>query len=171
MRARTLIAIPRRSTFKSIFSYIFWDQCLKLESYVLGTKKLSSDQHIDLGLRSENIEFWKFPVAQNPSKNWHCFGLLVTNRSKLNQNYLLLKWRLLQRNCNITVIFVSHKFEIPDFYPEQGIFPLSFTTSNRLKWLQVLKYVNSWAVLVNWISKKNCNHTDFGGHYNSRPCF
>ena len=30
--------------------------------------KLSSDQNLDLGLRSENIEFWKLPVAQNPSK-------------------------------------------------------------------------------------------------------
>ena len=74
LHAQTLIAIPRKSTLKSIFSYIFWDKCLKLGSYVLGTKtKLSSDQNFDLGLsdlglRSENIEFWKLPVAQNPSK-------------------------------------------------------------------------------------------------------
>ena len=30
--------------------------------------KTFSDQNFDLGLRSENIEFWKLPVAQNSSK-------------------------------------------------------------------------------------------------------
>ena len=40
-----------------------------LESYVLGTKtKLLIEPIFDLGLRSENIEFQKLPVAQNPSK-------------------------------------------------------------------------------------------------------
>ena len=35
----------------------------------LGTKtKLLSDQNFDLCLKSENIEFLKFPVAQDPSK-------------------------------------------------------------------------------------------------------
>ena len=38
-RPRTLIAISRKSTLESISSYSFWDKCLKLVSYVLGTKK------------------------------------------------------------------------------------------------------------------------------------
>ena len=36
--ARTLIAIPKKSTLKSIFSCSSWDIDLKLCSYVLGTK-------------------------------------------------------------------------------------------------------------------------------------
>ena len=57
---------------KSLFSYIFWDKCFKLGSYVLGTKTklnewmnnilISSDRNFNLGLRSENVEFWKLPV-------------------------------------------------------------------------------------------------------------
>ena len=66
---QTFITIPQNTTLKSIFSYIFWDKCLKFGRYVLGTKKkLSGDQNFDLGLKSENIEFWKLLVAQNPSK-------------------------------------------------------------------------------------------------------
>ena len=43
-----------------ISSYIFWDKPLKLYSYFLGTKtKFLSGQIFDLGLRSDNIEFWK----------------------------------------------------------------------------------------------------------------
>ena len=43
---------------KSIFTYIFWDKCMKIGSYVLGTKtKLLIEPNFDLGLRSGNIEF------------------------------------------------------------------------------------------------------------------
>ena len=31
----------RKSSLKSIFSYMFWDKCLKLVSHVLGTKKMT----------------------------------------------------------------------------------------------------------------------------------
>ena len=48
MHVRTLIAIPRKSTLKSISSYIFWAKCLKLGSYVLGTKtKFSREQNFE----------------------------------------------------------------------------------------------------------------------------
>ena len=54
---------PRMDIFgisKSIF-YSFWDKRLKLESYVLGGKtKLLTELIFDLGLVSENIEFWNF---------------------------------------------------------------------------------------------------------------
>ena len=44
--------------FSKSISYRFWDKCLKLGSYVLGTKtKLLIEPIFDLGLRSENIEF------------------------------------------------------------------------------------------------------------------
>ena len=61
MRANFKRVFPKMDIFgisKSIFSYIFWDKCLKLRSYVLGTKtKLSRDPNVDLGLSSVNIEF------------------------------------------------------------------------------------------------------------------
>ena len=48
---QTLIAIPRKSTLKSIFSYSFLDIDLKLEHYVLGIKTKSLIGPIfDLGL-------------------------------------------------------------------------------------------------------------------------
>ena len=60
LRMRTLIAIPRKSTLKSIF---FWDKCLKLGSRVLGTKtKLSNYQNFDVGFIIENTKFCKLPV-------------------------------------------------------------------------------------------------------------
>ena len=54
---------------KSIFSYIFWDKCMKLESYVLGTKtKILIEPIFDLGLRFGNIEILKCPPFQKSSK-------------------------------------------------------------------------------------------------------
>ena len=53
LHAKTLIAIPKKSTLNSNSSYSFLDGGWKLGSYALGTKeKLWS-----LGSRSENIEF------------------------------------------------------------------------------------------------------------------
>ena len=55
---RTLNAIPRKSTLKSIFSFSYLGIDLKLQIYVLGTKnKLLIEPNFDLGLKSENIEF------------------------------------------------------------------------------------------------------------------
>ena len=49
---------------KSTSSYSFWDKCLKRGSCVLGTKtKFLIEPILDLGLRSENIEFWKFQIC------------------------------------------------------------------------------------------------------------
>ena len=90
-RANFKRVFPKMDIFgisKSIFSYIFWDKCLKLGSYVLGTKtKLSSDQNFDLGLKSENIEFWKLLVAQNLQK-WALaiFKIEYCHFWDLNQN-------------------------------------------------------------------------------------
>ena len=57
VRARNLIAIPRKSTLKSISSHTFRDRALKLCFYVLGTKTIRlCDQNFDLGIRSENIK-------------------------------------------------------------------------------------------------------------------
>ena len=61
LRARTLIATPRKSSLKSISSYI--DRALKLCSFVLGTKtKRLCDQNFEI------INFWKFQVGQKPLK-------------------------------------------------------------------------------------------------------
>ena len=68
--ARTLIAIPQRSTFstlKSISSYSFWGKVLKLGNYVLGTKtKLLADQNFDIRSRKQNMGFWicRWPVFE-----------------------------------------------------------------------------------------------------------
>ena len=59
LRARTLIAISRKSTLKSISSYSFYGRPLKHGSHVLGTKaKFLINQIFDLSLRKENIGFW-----------------------------------------------------------------------------------------------------------------
>ena len=50
--SQTYIVISRKSTLKSIFSYSFWDKCFELGSYALFIELI-----VDLGLRSENIEF------------------------------------------------------------------------------------------------------------------
>ena len=63
----TSIAIPQKSTLKSIFSYNFWGRPLKLRSYVLGTKtKILSEPIFDLGLTSKYIKFWKCPPLTLP---------------------------------------------------------------------------------------------------------
>ena len=64
IRARTLITIPRKSTLSLNSSYSFWGNPLKQGSYLLGIKtKTLTCQIFDLGLRSENIQFWKSLVA------------------------------------------------------------------------------------------------------------
>ena len=64
-----------------ILLYSIWDKCLKLGSYVLGTKtKLLIEPIFDLGLRSENIEFLKFYIftseayIKNRLYRKFCFG-------------------------------------------------------------------------------------------------
>ena len=65
--AQTSIAIPQKSTLKSIFSYSFWGRPSKLGSYVLGAKKNLCEPIFDLCLRSENIKFSKCPPCQKSS--------------------------------------------------------------------------------------------------------
>ena len=61
---------PKNGHFQNLKIYLFlhnsfWNKCLKLGSYVMGKKtQLLIEQIFDLGLRSENIEFWKFPMAK-----------------------------------------------------------------------------------------------------------
>ena len=58
----TLMAIPQKSTLKSIFSYSFWDKCLKLGGYVLGTKFLI-EPIFEVKYRILNFassQFWRF---------------------------------------------------------------------------------------------------------------
>ena len=70
---------------KSISSNSFWDKCLKLVSYVLGTKtKLLIWPIFDLGLRSENFEFYKFQICS-----------IQDNKCYLNVNnvyWLFINW-------------------------------------------------------------------------------
>ena len=61
------IVIPQKSSLKYMFSYIFSDKCLKLGSYVLGTKtKLSRDQNFDWGLKI--LQKWALAIFKYPSQ-------------------------------------------------------------------------------------------------------
>ena len=91
LRVQTLNAIPRKSTLKFIFSYIFWDNCLKLRSYVLGTKtKLLRGQNFDLGLKKSKVTILNFESCQRPKilQKWALanFKIQYFHSWGLNQN-------------------------------------------------------------------------------------